>query len=127
MNRSVTLDARQRQALLDRYRKDPDVEVRFRAHILLLLDAGCTWEDVGLAVLQLPHHRPLGQAVSSRGRGGRGRAQARPALSLQHRMARPRPTVQRRRVQDRTPRCGRPRPTVQRRQVQGRGNQLWLM
>jgi transposase len=46
MTRSVTLDARQRQALLDRYRKDPDPEVRFRAHILLLLAGGHTWEEV---------------------------------------------------------------------------------
>ena len=47
MTRSVTLDARQRQALLDRYRKDPNPEVRFRAHILLLLADGRTWEEVG--------------------------------------------------------------------------------
>ena len=47
MIRSVTLDARQRQALLDRYRKDPDPEVRFRAHILLLVADGRTWEEVG--------------------------------------------------------------------------------
>jgi transposase len=46
MNRSVILDARQRLALLDRYRKDPNPEARFRAHILLLLDDGHTWEDV---------------------------------------------------------------------------------
>ncbi len=46
MTCSVTLDARQRQALLDRYRKDPDPEVRFRAHILLLLDDGHTWSSV---------------------------------------------------------------------------------
>ena len=46
MTRSVTLDARQRQALLDRYRKDPDPEVRFRSHILLLLDDGHTWATV---------------------------------------------------------------------------------
>src|SRR5690349_25002896 len=46
MTRSVTIDARQRQALLDRYRKDPDPEVRFRAHILLLLADGYTWEAV---------------------------------------------------------------------------------
>jgi putative transposase len=46
MTPSVTLDARQRQALLDRYRKDPDPEVRFRAHILLLLADGHTWETV---------------------------------------------------------------------------------
>ena len=46
MTYSVTLDARQRQALLDRYRKDPDPEVRFRAHILLLLADGHTWSSV---------------------------------------------------------------------------------
>src|SRR5512144_562708 len=46
MTRSVTLDARQRQALLDRYRKDHDPEVRFRAHILLLLADGHTWATV---------------------------------------------------------------------------------
>jgi transposase len=46
MTRSVNLDARQRQALLDRYRKDPDPEARFRAHILLLLDDGHTWATV---------------------------------------------------------------------------------
>ena len=46
MTRSVILDARQRQALLDRYRKDHDPEVRFRAHILLLLDDGHTWANV---------------------------------------------------------------------------------
>src|SRR5262249_37082244 len=46
MTRSVNPDARQRQALLDRYRKDPDPEVRFRAHILLLLADGHTWTTV---------------------------------------------------------------------------------
>src|SRR5512133_2816185 len=46
MTRSVTLDARQRQALLDRYRKDHDPEVRFRAHILLLLADGHTWATI---------------------------------------------------------------------------------
>jgi transposase len=46
MTRSVTLDAQQRHALLERYRKDPDPEVRFRAHILLLLDDGHTWATV---------------------------------------------------------------------------------
>src|SRR5436190_7527298 len=46
MTRSVTLDARQRQALLDRYRKDHDPEVRFRSHILLLLDDGHSWVTV---------------------------------------------------------------------------------
>ena len=46
MTRSVSLDVRQRQALLDRYRKDPEPEVRFRSHILLLLADGHTWATV---------------------------------------------------------------------------------
>ena len=46
MTRSVIFDARQRQALLDRYRKDPDPEVRFRAHVLLLLADGHIWATV---------------------------------------------------------------------------------
>jgi putative transposase len=48
MTRSVNLDARQRQALLDRYRKDPDPEVRFRAHLLLLLADGHSWATVAV-------------------------------------------------------------------------------
>lgn len=47
MIRSVTLDARQRRTLLDRYRHDPDPDVRSRCHILLLLADGDTSEDVG--------------------------------------------------------------------------------
>ena len=50
MTRSVTLDARQRQALLDRYRRDSDPDVRSRCHILLLLADGYTWEEVGSAL-----------------------------------------------------------------------------
>src|SRR5512142_3089409 len=46
MSRSVILDARQRQALLDRYRKDADPEARFRVHLLLLLDHGHSWATV---------------------------------------------------------------------------------
>jgi putative transposase len=46
MARSVRLSPEQRAALLDRYRKDPDPEVRFRSHILLLLDDGHTWVTV---------------------------------------------------------------------------------
>src|SRR5512135_1468921 len=46
MTRSVTLDAVHRRALIERYRKDPDPEVRFRSHILLLLDDGHTWATV---------------------------------------------------------------------------------
>src|SRR4051812_50040460 len=46
MTRSIDLSPAQRTALLDRYRKDPDPEVRFRSHILLLLDDGHTWVTV---------------------------------------------------------------------------------
>src|SRR3954454_4214226 len=46
MTPSIVLNPDQRQALLDHYRKDPDPEVRFRAHILLLLADGHTWATV---------------------------------------------------------------------------------
>jgi hypothetical protein len=46
MTPSIDLDPEQRTALLDRYRKDPDPEVRFRSHILLLLADGHTWATV---------------------------------------------------------------------------------
>src|SRR4051795_13137977 len=46
MSHSLDLTPEQRAALLDRYRKDPDPEVRFRSHILLLLDDGHTWAAV---------------------------------------------------------------------------------
>jgi transposase len=46
MTPSIDLDPEQRTALLDRYRKDPDPEVRFRSHILLLLAEGHTWASV---------------------------------------------------------------------------------
>src|SRR4051794_5047825 len=46
MKHSIDLDPEQRTALLDRYRKDPDPEVRFRSHILLLLADGHTWATV---------------------------------------------------------------------------------
>jgi putative transposase len=46
MTRSISLSPEQRASLLDRYRKDPEPEVRFRAHILLLLDDGHPWTTV---------------------------------------------------------------------------------
>jgi putative transposase len=36
----------QRGELLSLYRKDPDPELRFRAHIILLLDEGRPWSDI---------------------------------------------------------------------------------
>jgi transposase len=47
MTRSINLRPEQRASLLDRYRKDLDPQVRFHAHILLLLDDGHTWTTVG--------------------------------------------------------------------------------
>src|SRR5438270_13565914 len=46
MKRSLDLNPEQPSALLDRYRKDHDPEVRFRSHILLLLDDGHSWATV---------------------------------------------------------------------------------
>jgi putative transposase len=46
MKHGIDLSHEQRTALLDRSRKDPDPEVRFRSHILLLLADGHTWATV---------------------------------------------------------------------------------
>jgi putative transposase len=46
MTPSICLSPEQRAALLERYRKDPEPEVRFRSHILLLLDDGLPWATV---------------------------------------------------------------------------------
>jgi putative transposase len=46
MTRSISLSPQQRATLLERYRKDPEPEVRFRCHILLLLDDGLPWATV---------------------------------------------------------------------------------
>jgi putative transposase len=47
MTSSIVLQPIERRELLDLYRKHTDPEVRFRAHILLLLADGHSWEDVG--------------------------------------------------------------------------------
>jgi hypothetical protein len=44
---SVRFPAADRQTLFDHYRRDADPEVRRRAHILKLLDAGHPWATVG--------------------------------------------------------------------------------
>ena len=88
MTRSVILDARQRQALLDRYRKDPGPEVRFRAHILLLLADGHTWATV--ATFLFCSSRTIDRWVKRFHREGVEAVagpQARPALSLRCWMA----------------------------------------
>ena len=89
MTRSVTLDARQCEALLDRYRNDPDPEVRFRADILVLLADGHTWATV--AAVLFCSSRTIDRWVKrfhEEGIEGRGRAQARPPLSLRRRLGR---------------------------------------
>jgi putative transposase len=47
MTPSLVLQPTERQELLDLYRKHSDPEVRFRAHILLLLADGHSWQQVG--------------------------------------------------------------------------------
>lgn len=42
----LSLTTKQRDELLSLYRKDPDPELRFRAHIILLLGAGHTWDTI---------------------------------------------------------------------------------
>ena len=46
MTHSINLSPEQRATVLDRYRRDSEPEVRFRSHILLLLDAGHSWATV---------------------------------------------------------------------------------
>ncbi len=46
MTRSISLSTEQRTTLLDRFRNDPDPDVRFRSHLLLLLNDGHTWLTV---------------------------------------------------------------------------------
>jgi putative transposase len=43
MDGSIVLDGSQRKRLLQLYRKEPDPQVRLRAHILLLLSEGYAW------------------------------------------------------------------------------------
>src|SRR5262249_55078183 len=42
----LSLTTKQRDELLTLYRKDPDPELRFRAHIILLLGAGHSWDPI---------------------------------------------------------------------------------
>lgn len=46
MSCSIALPSRDRKALLDLYRRDPDPAVRLRAHILLLLAQGYPWAGI---------------------------------------------------------------------------------
>jgi hypothetical protein len=44
---SIHLTPAERQRLLGYYRRSADTEIRLRAHILLLLDAGHPWATIG--------------------------------------------------------------------------------
>jgi transposase len=46
MSAALSLTPEQRDELLTIYRTDPEPELRFRAHLLLLLDAGRPWADI---------------------------------------------------------------------------------
>ena len=46
MPKTFSLTAKQRDELLDIYRKDTDPELRFRAHIILLLGEGYAWDTI---------------------------------------------------------------------------------
>src|SRR4051812_15009982 len=46
MSKTFSLTAKQHDELMRIYRKDPDPELRFRAHILLLLAAGHAWDTI---------------------------------------------------------------------------------
>jgi putative transposase len=46
MPKTFSLTTKQHDELLNIYRKDPDPELRFRAHIILLLAAGPAWDTI---------------------------------------------------------------------------------
>jgi transposase len=51
---SIPLTEDQRNTLLDHYRRDPDPQVRLRAHILLLLAAGYPWATIAAVLFTSP-------------------------------------------------------------------------
>jgi transposase len=51
---SIRLTADDRNTLLDYYRRDPDPQVRLRAHILLLLDGGYPWATIAAVLFTSP-------------------------------------------------------------------------
>src|SRR5215831_19078181 len=51
---SIHLTAEDRNALLDHYRRDPDPQVRLRAHILLLLAGGYAWATIAAVLFTSP-------------------------------------------------------------------------
>jgi len=51
---SIRLTAEDRNTLLEHYRRDPDPQVRLRAHILLLLADGHTWAAIAAVLFTSP-------------------------------------------------------------------------
>src|SRR5689334_3354045 len=51
---SISLTTSDRNTLLDYYRRDPDPQVRLRAHILLLLAQGYPWATVAAVLFTSP-------------------------------------------------------------------------
>jgi transposase len=51
---SIPLSAGDRNTLLDHYRRDPDPQVRLRAHILLLLADGHSWATIAAVLFTSP-------------------------------------------------------------------------
>ena len=51
---SIQLTAEDRNALLDHYRRDPDPQVRLRAHLLLLLAEGYRWATITAVLFTSP-------------------------------------------------------------------------
>src|SRR5215472_11581134 len=51
---SIRLTEPDRKELLDYYRRDPDPQVRLRAHILLLLAGGYPWATVAAVLFTSP-------------------------------------------------------------------------
>src|SRR5262245_47946037 len=51
---SIRLTAEDRHTLLDHYRRNPDPQVRLRAHILLLLADGYTWATIAAVLFTAP-------------------------------------------------------------------------
>jgi len=64
---SIRLNAEDRNALLDHYRRHPDPQVRLRAHILLLLADGHAWATITAVLFTSPDTIARWQARFQRG------------------------------------------------------------
>jgi transposase len=73
---SIRLTADDRNTLLERYRRDPDPQVRLRAHILLLLADGHTWATIAAVLFTSPD--TIARWKSRFQRGGVGEVLGRP-------------------------------------------------